>query len=210
MTLRQPRGGCLERQGHDCFERRGEIPAILESALSHTLAGGTTALLNPKSESGSSSCTLVKSAKTSSVVRPADRPGPGPAPSAWKPLAELRICPRILQANRVAHASHSCGSPSRLCLTHPTCPSRPKFQVGTCPKGFASFALFQTLLLQEGLTDTTSLRPSLPGSLKKQHDRTYLRLALTWKITRPVQPADERHGGRDRSRIQERSRSQLS
>jgi hypothetical protein len=120
----------LERQGYDCFERRGEIPAILESALSHTLAGGTTALLNPKSDSGSSSCTLVKSAKTSSVVRPADLPGPGPAPSAWKPLAELRICPRILQANRVAHASHSF-LPSRLCLTHlqhasppaPRCPS---------------------------------------------------------------------------------------
>jgi hypothetical protein len=104
--------------GHDCFERRGEIPAILESALSHTLASETTALLNPKSESGSISCTLVKSAKTSSVVRPADLPGPGPAPSAWKPLAELRICPRILQANRVAHASHSCASLSRLCSTH--------------------------------------------------------------------------------------------
>jgi hypothetical protein len=94
--------------------------------------------------------------------------------------------------------------------TSATCSSLPKFQGGTCPKGFASFALFQTLLLQEGLTDTTSLRSSLPGSLKKQHDRTYLRLAVTWKITGPVQPADERHGGIDRSRIQERSRSQLS
>lgn len=87
-------------------------------APSHTLADGTAALLYPKSESGSSSCTLVKSAKSSSVVRPADLPGLGPAPSAWKLLAELRICPRILQANRVAHASHSCASLSRLCSTH--------------------------------------------------------------------------------------------
>ena len=77
MTLRQIKGECLERQGHDCFERRGVIPAILESALSHTLTSETTTLLTPDSESGSSSCTLVKSAKTASVVRPADLPGPG-------------------------------------------------------------------------------------------------------------------------------------
>jgi hypothetical protein len=129
----------LERQGHHCFERRGVIPAILESAPSHTLTSETTTLLTPKSESGSSSCTLVKSAKTSSVVRPADLPGPGPAPSAWKLLAELRICPRILQANRVAHASHSCASLSRLCSTHlqqfgrrrqPTAPRCPRSKAG--------------------------------------------------------------------------------
>jgi hypothetical protein len=122
-------GECLERQGHDCFERRGEIPAILESALSHILAGGTTALLNPKSEfmkplrPGSSSCTLMKNAKVS--YGPTSRSCgslPSPAPSAWKILAKMSQDPAGKQGTRrsflcqfenpvglLALPAHACG-----------------------------------------------------------------------------------------------------
>jgi hypothetical protein len=163
-------GECLERQGHDSLRDAEKSQRSLESALLHTLAGGTTALLNPKSEfmkplrPGSMSFTLMKNAKAS--YGPTSRscgslPGPA-APSAWKILAKMSQDPARKQGTRrsflcqfgnpvghLALPAHACG-PQCASLTGclreslpATCLSLPKSPLGAYPEDFASFALFQ-------------------------------------------------------------------